>query len=90
MTTTKKRAKKPPVDLNRLPVWTVTQASRWSYIPYRTLLRMIRAGMVPVIRCEPARPAASKRKLLIPREPFLRWLNTPSPAVGATTGETAA
>jgi hypothetical protein len=87
---TKKRAKKQPVNLDHLPVWTVTQASRWSYIPYRTLLRMIRAGVVPVIRCEPARPKASKRKLLIPREPFLRWLNSPSPAVMPATGETAA
>ena len=89
MATKTKRAKRKPVNLDRIPVWTPTQASQWSGIKYRTLLRMIRAGVVPCIRCEPARAAAPKRKLLIPREPFQKWLANIGPSgVVAATGET--
>ena len=55
MATKAKRAKRKPVNLNRIPVWNPTQASQWSGIKYRLFLRLLHAGMVPHIVCATAR-----------------------------------
>jgi hypothetical protein len=91
MATKAKRAKRKPVNLNRIPVWNPHQASQWSGIKYRLFLRLLHAGMVPHIVCATARPAASQKRIyLIPREPFQKWLNSIGPkGVAAATGETA-
>jgi hypothetical protein len=54
---------------------------------YEILERFLRAGAIPIIRCEPARPAKSQRRIrLISKVAFQRWLET----AGTTTRETAA
>jgi hypothetical protein len=89
MATKAKRAKRKPVNLDRIPVWTPRQASRWSGIRYRLFLRLLHAGMVPHITCATARPATSDHRIyLIPREPFQKWLNSIGPkGLTAATGE---
>jgi len=73
--TVRNAEKRRRADLNRLPVWTVAQASQWSGIKYRALMRLIRAGVVPVIEHAPARPTTSSRRAyMISRVRFVAWL----------------
>jgi hypothetical protein len=71
------RAKRKPVDLLRLQVWTPRQACAWSGFKYRVLLRLLKAGVVPHILAAPARQTISNKRIyLIPRVPFQRWLES--------------
>lgn len=91
--------------LHQTNTWTPEQAAEWSGIQYRTLLRLLKEGLVPTIpigrtqsqnmgKGKPRRRACAK--FIIPRVAFQRWfenIGAPDPsAIGKTAayGEEAA
>jgi hypothetical protein len=81
-------ARRKPINLELLQVWSVRQTCQWSGFKYRVLLRLLRARIVPHILAEPARRAVSeKRMYLIPRVPFQRWLNSIGPSGAAALAD---
>ncbi len=79
--------------------WTPQEASEWSGIKYRTLLKLLREGLVPTIPIGKSlthkMPNGKRRRrachtYLIPRVAFMRWyenLGAPDPS---SIGNTAA
>jgi hypothetical protein len=78
----------PPLTVNE-NLWTVQQAARWSGIPYRALLELVKDGQVPCLRV--GKPQSQnmgrgrKRRLrtcarfLIPKTSFVRWFEALEP-----------
>lgn len=71
--------------LHRTNNWTPQQAAEWSDIRYRTLLRMLKEGLVPSIRIgteqqqdmgQGKRRRRACAKYLIPRTAFIRWFES--------------
>jgi hypothetical protein len=80
--------------------WTPAMAAEWSGIPYRTLYRLLREGLIPCIPVGESQtqkwPNAKSGKreracfrFMIPRVAFINWLESigkPDPASIGTTG----
>jgi hypothetical protein len=79
--------------------WTPMEAAEWSGIRYRTLLRLLKEGMVPTIpigAVQHQNMGKGKRrrractKYLIPRVSFMRWFENIGAPDPSTIGKTAA
>jgi hypothetical protein len=76
--------------LHQVNNWTPVQASEWSGIRYRTLLRLLKEGLVPSIQVGDAQnqemPDGKRRRRaastwVIPRVAFMKWFeNIGAPA----------
>jgi hypothetical protein len=85
--------------LHQKNAWTPMEASQWSGIRYRTLLLMLKQGLVPAIpvgkKQSQKMPTGKRRKracrkYVLPRVAFMRWyenLGAPDPR---SIGKTAA
>jgi hypothetical protein len=77
--------------------WTPLEAAEWSGIAHRTLLRLLKEGLVPAIPIgapQNQKLANGKRrrracsKFVIPRKAFIRWFENvglPDPSTIGTT-----
>jgi hypothetical protein len=83
----------------QLNLWTPKQAAEWSGIKYRTLLRLLREGVVPCIPVGAAQAQKMRdrkrrlracRTFLIPRVAFIRWFENIGAPDPSTIGSTAA
>jgi hypothetical protein len=71
-------------------LWTAVEAARWSGIPYRALLALLRDGQVPCLRVggpqtqNMGRGHKKRRRAcgryMVPRAAFVKWFESIPPA----------
>jgi hypothetical protein len=85
--------------LQKKNIWSSNDAAEWSGIKHRTLLRLLREGLVPVIpvgRTQQQQMGNGTlrrracRTYVIPRKAFIKWFENIGAPDPSTIGKTAA